>query len=63
MSENSPQGSFLRTLPYGSREPAHIHPPSVAPRGERTHADGLAALAVIVHLCVSRAPRVGDFFA
>lgn len=24
---------------------------------------GLAALAVIVHLCVSRAPRVGDFFA
>ena len=26
MSESSPQGSFLRTLPYGSREPAHIHP-------------------------------------
>ena len=63
MSENSPQGSFLRTLPYGSREPAHIHPLGRPERRTHTHADGLAALAVIVHLCVSRAPRVGDFFA
>ena len=34
MSQNAPQGSFLPTLPYGSREPAHIHPPSVAPSEE-----------------------------
>ena len=35
MSENSPQGSFLRTLPYGSRDPAHLPSPR-SPREERT---------------------------
>ena len=34
MSENSPQGSFLRTLPYGSRDPAHLPSPR-SPREER----------------------------
>ena len=40
MSETSPQGSFLRTLPYGSRDPAHLPPPR-SPREERTYCPAL----------------------
>ena len=62
MSENSPQGSFLRTLPYGSREPAHIHPLGRPERRTHTHMQ-MERLAAIVHLCRMCLARVGHFFA
>ena len=62
MSENSPQGSFLPTLPYGSREPAHIHPLGRPERRTHTHMqmERLAASCHSTPMCLA---RVGDFFA
>ena len=59
MSENSPQGSFLRTLPYGSRDPAHLPSPR-SPREERTWTRCHWTLHLKLLCFVSRLTHAGE---